>query len=132
MNKYKLKSNKNVEINLAPIETALSLYRAVIHECKGAGLDLTIAEETTVADLFKNNIEAILSVIGSETVMECAKDCAIHCLYDNQKFSMDLFEDKNNRTDFLGFMSLVVIENLRYFFAEAHIIFDVVQSQIIK
>lgn len=132
MNKYKLKSNKNVEINLAPIETALSLYRAVIHECKGAGLDLTIADDTTVADLFKNNIEAILSVMGSEAVLECAKECAIHCLYNNQKFSMELFEDKNNRIDFLGFMTLVCVENLRYFFAEAHIIFDVVQSQIIK
>ena len=132
MNKYKLKSNKNVEINLAPIETALSLYRAVIHECKGAGLDLTIAEETTVADLFKNNIDAILSVMGSELVLETAKDCAVHCLYDNQKFSMDLFEDRKTRVDFIPFMTLIIIENLRYFFEEAHIIFDVVQSQIIK
>lgn len=132
MIKYKLKSNNAVELNLADIETALRLYRAVVSECKNANLDITIAEGTTVADLLKNNIEAILNIIGSENVLEEVKECAKHCLYKGQKFSMDLFEDIKNREDFLPLMTLVAIENLKPFFADAHIIFDVLLYQIVK
>lgn len=132
MQKYILKSEKVIELNIAPIDTALELYIAVVNACKGAGLDITIAEETTIADLFNKNIDALLNVISSKEVIEAIKECAIHCLYNKQKFSMALFEDKSTRTDFIPFMTLVCVENLRYFFGEAHIIFDVVLSNIVK
>ena len=132
MIKYKLKSNSVIELNLADIESALRLYRAIIHECKNANLDITIATETTVADLLTKNTEAILNIIGSELVLEELKECGKHVLYKGQKFDMSLFEDVKNREDFLPLMTLIAIENLKPFFADARIIFEVLLSQIVK
>ena len=44
MLKFQLKSGKMVELNLAPMDNALYLYRTIIHECKGAGLDITAVD----------------------------------------------------------------------------------------
>lgn len=132
MLKYKLKSNSVVELNLADIESALRLYRVVVGECKNAGLDLSTAEETTVADLLTRNTEAILNIISSEAVLDELKECANQVLYKGQKFSMSLFEDVKNREDFFPLMTLVAIENLKPFFADAHIIFEVLLSQVVK
>lgn len=132
MQKYILKSGKVIELNLAPMETALNLYKAVIRECKGQGLDLTIADETTILDLLNKNIDAILSIMSSDDVIEAAKECSLHVLYDKVKFSLDIFEEPKNRADFIPFITLVCIENLRYFFAEAHIVFDIILSRLVK
>lgn len=132
MQKYILKSGKLVELNLAPIEQALALYRAVIYECKGAGLDLTIKEDTTVAELLDRNMEAKLNIMGSELVMEAVKDCCAKVLYDKQRFDMGLFEEEKNKGDFFPLLILVAIENLRPFFPEAHIIFTAILSQYLK
>lgn len=132
MQKYILKSGKIVEITLAPIEQALALYRAIVYECKGAGLDLTIKEDTTVQDLLDRNMEAKLNVIGSALVLDAVKDCCAKVLYDKQRFSMDLFEDEKNKQDFFPLMKLVAIENIQPFFPEARIVFEAFLSQILK
>lgn len=132
MQKYILKSGKVVEMNLAPIETALDLYMAVVSECKGCNLDITVAQEDTILDLLNKNMDALLSVMSSKIVIEAIKECAKHVLYDKQKFSMEIFEDAKCRADFKPLMTLICIENLRYFFDEAHIIFDAILSQMIK
>lgn len=132
MQKYILKSGKIVELTLAPIEQALVLYRAVIHECKGAGLDLTIKEDTTVQELLDRNMEAKLNIIGSELVLDAVKDCCAKVLYDKQRFSMELFENEKNKQDFFPLLILVAIENLRPFFVQADIIFSAILSQYLK
>jgi hypothetical protein len=132
MLKFQLKSGKIAELNLASIDNALALYRAVIQECKGAGLDISGEDETTIGDLLKKNMEAILNILGSEQVMEAIKNCCDKVLYDKQKFSMDIFEDERARGDFFGLMLLVAVENLRPFFVELTMFFDLLLSGVLK
>lgn len=132
MLKFQLKSGKIAELNLASIDNALALYRAVIQECKGVGLDISGEDETTIGDLLKKNMEAILNILGSEQVMEAIKNCCDKVLYDKQKFSMDIFEDERARGDFFGLMLLVAVENLRPFFVELTMFFDLLLSGVLK
>lgn len=133
MLKYQLPSGKLVEMNLATMPQALSLYRAVIHECKGAGLDITNATTTTIGDMLLKNIDALLNVIGSEIVLEAIQGCCEKVLYDNQHFSMDLFEDDEKaRGDFFGLMLLVASENLRPFFPNLHSVFSTLSAMAVK
>ena len=128
MLKMQLRSGKIVDISLSNIDKALALYRAVINEAKKAKLDLTLANEDTVASMLMKNSEAILNILSSELVMECIKDCCDKVLYDKQRFSMDIFEDVKSRGDFFGVMLLVAVENLRPFFTEISSVFDAIAS----
>nr|DAJ74782.1 MAG TPA: tail assembly chaperone protein [Caudoviricetes sp.] len=119
MQKYILKSGKIVELNLAPVETALELYRSVIQECRHCNFDLAINDDMTMLELVAKNSSPLLAVMGSETVMEAIKSCCAKVLYDKQRFSMELFEDEKARGDFFGVMILVALENLIPFFPQA-------------
>lgn len=132
MQKYILNSGKMVEMNLATTEQALSLYRAIIQECKGAGLDITIKEDTTVQELLDRNMEAKLNVIGSEKVIDTIIECCDKVLYDKQRFSMELFENEKNKQDFFPLLTLVAVENLRPFFPNLDIIFTAIMSQYLR
>lgn len=129
--KFQLQSGKKIEIDIAPLEVCLNLYRAVVNECKNAGLDITIAEEDTLLTLLMKNKEALLNVISSPEVMDAIKDCCPKVLYDKQRFSDALFEKVENRKDYFPTLAIVGIENIRPFFAEPHIILNAIQSQFL-
>lgn len=131
MLKFQLKSGKKLEIDIAPIEVGLSLYRAILIECKGANLDLSVAEEDTIMTMLLKNKEACLNVLSSETVLEAIKDCCAKVVYDKQRFSMELFENLDNRKDFISVMMIVAMENIRPFFDEPHIILNALQAQFL-
>lgn len=131
MLKFQLKSGKKLEIDIAPIETGLNLYRAILVECKGANLDLSVANEDTIMDLLLKNKEACLNILSSELVLEAIKDCCSKVVYDKQRFNMSLFEKMENRKDFIPVMMIVAMENIRPFFDEPHIILDALQSQFL-
>lgn len=146
MIKFQLKSGKHLELNLAPIEKALALYRAIIFECKGdkVKLDKLIqalksvytseenAKSISMLDIIAENKEAILSVIGSEYVMNAIQECCEKVLYDKQRFSLDLFEDTANRADFFGVMVIVALENLSPFFYQTPTYFTMLSAQFLK
>lgn len=131
MLKYQLKSGRIVEMNLAPVETALELYRAVMQEAQSCKLDLTITENMTMLELLGKNSQPLLRIMGSEYVMEAIKNCCGKVLYNKQKFSMDLFEDEKSRGDFFGLMLLVALENLVPFFPQARSLSDRLLSQVL-
>lgn len=131
MLKFQLKSGRKLEIDIAPIETGLNLYRAILIECKGANLDLSVANEDTVMTMLLKNKEACLNVLSSEAVLEAVKDCCAKVVYDKQRFTMDLFNKLENRKDFIPVMMIVAMENIRPFFDEPHIILDALQSQFL-
>ena len=131
MLKFQLKSGKKLEIDIAPIETGLNLYRAILIECKGANLDLSVASEDSILDLLLKNKEACLNVLSSENVLEAVKDCCAKVVYDKQRFSMEIFEKVENRKDFIPTMMIVAMENIRPFFEEPHIILDALQGQFL-
>ena len=131
MLKFQLKSGKKLEIDIAPIETGLNLYRAILIECKGANLDLSVANEDTIMDMLLKNKEACLNVLSSEAVLEAVKDCCAKVVYDKQRFNMDIFEKVENRKDFIPVMMIVAMENIRPFFEEPHIILDALQAQFL-
>lgn len=131
MLKFQLKSGKKLEIDIAPIETGLNLYRAILIECKGTNLDLSVANEDTIMDLLLKNKEACLNILSSESVLETIKDCCSKVVYDKQRFNMNLFEKVENRKDFIPVMMIVAMENIRPFFDEPHIILDALQSQFL-
>jgi hypothetical protein len=131
MLKFQLKSGKKLEIDIAPIETGLNLYRAILIECKGANLDLSVANEDTIMDLLLKNKEVCLNILSSELVLEAIKDCCSKVVYDKQRFNMSLFEKMENRKDFIPVMMIVAMENIRPFFDEPHIILDALQSQFL-
>ena len=144
MLKFQLKSGKTAELNLASIDTALALYRAVLYSCMGdkIKLDKLIASMKTyysnevtdisMLDIIAENKEAILSIISSENVLEAIKACCDKVLYDKRKFSMEIFEDERARGDFFGLMLLVAVENLRPFFREMTMYFDLILSGVLK
>lgn len=132
MQKFMLQSGKVVELSLAPIETALNLYRTVIWECKNAGLDLKISDDETIADLILKNTEALLNILGSERVMEAIKECSVKNLYDKQRFSIELFEKEDARGDFLPVIYLTAIENIRPFFPNLLIVFSTIEDIFLK
>lgn len=132
MLKYELQSGTIVEMNLATTPQALSLYRAVVHECKGAGLDISGATTATIGDLLLKNIDALLNVIGSEHVMTAIQDCCDKVIYNGQHFSLDLFEDEKAKGDFFSLMLLVASENLRPFFPSLHSVFSMLSGMAIK
>lgn len=132
MLKYQLQSGAKVEFNLGTIEQALGLYRALIYECKNAGLDVTVLEGDTVLDVVMKNKEAILNILGSEHVIECIKECCSKVLYNGQKFSMDLFEEEKARQDFFPLMMLVGVENVRPFFPNLHTAYSIILSLVLK
>lgn len=121
-----------IEFSLAPIDKALALYRAVVSESRGAGLDLQITGEMTLADLLLKNTETILKVLGSEYVMDAVKECSDKVIYNGERFNMNLFEEEDSRADFFGVMILVALENLTPFFPEARIISSPILSQFLK
>lgn len=131
MLKFQLKSGRIVEMNLAPVETALALYRAVMQECQTAKIDLTIKEDMTMLELLGKNSEPLLRVMGSEYVMEAIKNCCAKVIYNKQKFSMDLFEDEKARGDYFGVMVLVALENLIPFFPQARSVSNAILSQFL-
>lgn len=132
MLKFQLKSGAKIEYNLAGIEQALGLYRALIAECKHAGVDITVLEGEAVLDVVMKNKEALLNIMGSELVMECIKNCCAKVLYNGQKFSMDLFEEEKARQDFFPLMVLVGVENVRPFFPNLHTAYSIILSLVLK
>lgn len=146
MIKFQLKSGKLLEFNLAPIDKALALYRAIIYECKGdkIRIDKLIAalkaayageempEGLSMLDIIAENKEAILSVIGSEYVMSAIQDCCEKVLYNKQRFSLELFEDKENRADFFGVMVIVALENISPFFHQIPSYFTMLSAPFLK
>lgn len=131
MLKFQLKSGKKLEIDIAPIETGLNLYRAILNECKGANLDLEATTEDTIYSMLLKNKEACLNVLSSESVLEAIKDCCAKVVYDKQRFNMELFNKIENRKDFIPTMMIVAMENIRPFFEEPHTILDALQSQFL-
>lgn len=131
MLKFQLKSGRIVEMNLASVETALALYRAVMQECQQAKIDLTIKEGMTLLELLGKNSEPLLRVMGSEDVMDAVKNCCTKVIYNKQKFSMDLFEDEKARGDYFGVMVLVALENLTPFFPQARFVSNAILSQFL-
>lgn len=131
MLKFQLKSGRIVEMNLAPVETALELYRTVIQECQYCQLDLSIKEGMTMLELLGKNSAPLLRVMGSENVMEAIKNCCAKVIYNKQKFSMDLFEDEKSRGDYFGVMLLVALENLTPFFPQARSLSNALLSQFL-
>lgn len=128
MLKFQLKSGKKLELDIAPIENGINLYRAILIECKGANLDLSVETEDTVFDVLLKNKEACLNILSSENVMEAIKECCEKVVYDKQRFSMELFNKIENRKDFIPVMMVVAMENIRPFFDEPHIILNALQA----
>jgi hypothetical protein len=78
------------------------------------------------------NKEAILSIIGSEYVMTAIQDCCEKVIYDKQRFSLELFDDIENRADFFGIMVIVALENLSPFFYQVPTYFTMLSAPFLK
>lgn len=132
MRKYQLSSGKILEFNLAGIETALDLYRAVLSQCKNAGLDLTLTPETQVIEVIGKNKEAVLNIFGSKEVLETVQACCNKVLYDKKHFSLELFEDEKARGDFFGCMVIIGVENLLPFFPYLRSFFEPIVNLFLR
>jgi len=132
MRKYLLASGKKLEFNLAGIEQAVELYRAVLNECKNAGLDLTLTNETQLIDVISRNKEAIINIFASKTVMEAVQDCCSKVIYDGKHFSLELFEDEAARADFFGCLVIIGAENILPFFPFLRSFFEPIQNLFLK
>lgn len=141
-----MKSGMILEFNLAPIDKAVNLYRAIIFECKGDKIKLDklvtvlkaaysgieTEENISMLDIILENKEAILSIIGSELVMNAIQDCCDKVLYDKQRFNVELFDNEKNRADFFGVMLIVALENLSPFFYQTPTFFTTLSAPFLK
>lgn len=146
MLKFQLRSGNHLEFNLAPIDKAIALYRAVIYECKGDKIKLEkliegikaiysggdVPDNFSMLDIIAENKEAILSIIGSEYVMQAIQDCCDQVLYNKQRFTLDLFEEVENRADFFGVMVIVALENLSPFFYQPPSFFTMLSAPFLR
>lgn len=132
MRKYQLASGKILEFNLAGIEQAIELFRAVLNECKNAGLNLNFSSDTQIADVIGQNKEAVLNIFSSQNVLEAVQGCCDKVLYDKKRFSLSLFEEETARADFIGVMFIVGVENLTPFFPQVRLFFDPIQSLFLR
>lgn len=132
MNKYILSSGKVVELNLATTEVALELFREVLNAAKNTGLNLEIKDEETLQDVLTKNTETILNIFSSKTLVEAIKDCCSKVIYDKKRFSMELFESEEARGDLIPILQLVALENLRPFFPQARMFFDILLDMTLK
>lgn len=128
MPKFQLASGKKISIEYASIDNALNLLRAILIEAKKENLDLKVGADTNLLEIFKNNQKALLSVLSSETVLEATKDCCSKVRYEDKRFSMDIFDDVENRKDFIGLMVVVALENLNPFFPQVRTVLETIQS----
>lgn len=131
MLKFQLKSGKKLELDIAPIEQGLNLYRAIIIECKNANLDLTVESNDTILSVLMKNKEAVLNILSSKEVLEAIQECCPKVVYDKQRFNMELFNKIENRKDFFSVMMIVAMENIRPFFDEPHTILNALQEQFL-
>ena len=115
-----------------PVEQAIELFRAVLNECKHAGLDLNFSAETQIVDVIRENQEAILNIFSSENVLEAVKGCCDKVLYNKNHFSLSLFETEEARADFIGVMFIVGVENLTPFFPQVRLFFDPILSLFLR
>lgn len=117
--KFHLSSGSKLELNPAPLEPALNLFHIVLNECKGANLDLTIGDDTTLMSLIMKNQNALLNLFSSKDLQEAILACCSKVLYNNRHFELSLFEKPENRRDLIGSLVIITMENLRPFFPEA-------------
>ena len=132
MRKFQLQSGKIVEMNLATTPQALTLYRAIVYECKNAGLDISSITFESIGNVLLKNIDAILNIIGSELVFNAIEGCCEKVIYDGQHYNIDIFEDEKAKGDYFGLMLLVATENIRPFFPSLHSLFTALTATVVK
>lgn len=130
--KFLLDSGAKLEFNIAPIEPSINLFHAILNEAKKADLDLTVANETTFMDLIMQNKSVVLNLFASQDVQNAIIDCCNKVIYNNEHFSLSLFEKVENRKDFYGILTIVAMETIRPFFPQALTYFQPIANLFLK
>ena len=125
--KQELSSGATVEVTPAAFLTTWKLATAVIFAFKMNGINIKIGEKFNTEKLLKDNLNGFLGgfidVITNERVLDLVFECGKSAIYTkngvSQKITKDLFEEEENRADFMETMYIVAKENLLPFFPKA-------------
>ena len=125
-NKEKLQSGNTLSITLAPIKDSYRLFQVVVMEFKKNGINLKLDRETDInfLKIFEDNVSACLeglaNIITSDDVLQIIMEMGQRCKYTvngvEQKVSMEVFEEENNRRDFFEVIMKIALRNLKPFF----------------
>lgn len=122
-----LKSGATVEVSVADFATGWKLFCAVVTAYKLHGISLKPFETFNIGQMIKDNLTGVLEgftdILTSEYVLELLWQCGKAAIYTknnaSQKITPEVFENIDNREDFLEAMYCVAKENLKPFFPKA-------------
>ena len=125
--KQELSSGATVEVTPASFMTTWKLATAVIYAFKLNGINLKIGDKINTDTLLKDNLNGVIGgfidVVTSENVLKLLFECGKSAIYTkngvSQKITQDIFEEEENRADFIETMCIVAKENLLPFFPKA-------------
>lgn len=112
-----LKSGRKLQLQIATFTVSMRLFKTIANELKVVdikidGLSMEKIKTTDVMVL-KN---AVLQLLGSDTLETAIRECMKCCLYDNQKIGPATFEPQDARRDYLECAWEVIKFNLSPFF----------------
>lgn len=132
-----LSSGSELDMTMAPFQDAHNLFQAVLKELKNVNLDLGLKSNTSFTDFFEKDVtddllntlkNFITSLLASKDIQISLQPCLQRCTYNNQKVTMDLFEDEKAREDFIEVLKEVLVFNLFPFFKGASCLLSLPQQ----
>lgn len=121
METIKLPSGKELRLGVAPFADAHKLLKAVSKEAETIKLDLTDI------DPIKN---FIARMIWSDEIERALRPCIERCNYDKMQITDEIFEDTQNRGDYLAIKKEVMIFNLTPFIGSLGSLFSDIKKTV--
>ena len=91
---------------------AMALYRVVLNELKGIPVEFDIEQ-------LDAQIKVVLALVTSEKLTDSIANVFGRCAYNNEKLSMDTFEDVEMRSMYFEISKEVVVYNITPFLPKA-------------
>ena len=125
--KQELSSGATVEVTPASFMTSWKLLSSFLLAFKAQGINIEIGKKLNAQKLLEDNINgaigALLDFCSSGFVLDLLFQCGKSAIYTkngvSQKISRDIFEEEENRADFIEAMYIITKENLSPFFPKA-------------
>lgn len=119
MPEIQVPSGKQVLINPAPFQDAMTLKSAIGKAISGSDVEISIdfAKELKTQEFDLASIVKLAALVDSDAAInEALMKCLIRCTYDGEKITMQTFEPVEAREDYYPIVLACLKENIGPFF----------------
>ena len=120
--KKTLKSGSVLKIGIPKVAIATNLLRSLVNVIKSeiSNFDLSkISGQEEVETVLKENMNKLINVfcgiIANENIEKLILQCCKSCTLNDERITEELFEDIDNRKDYLEVLFYVCWENIKVF-----------------